>query len=224
LERFEDDTGFWAGVAAEDAAELVSALEPPDRVQLVDDAALDRIAGAFARVIDAKSPFTARHSERVAEIAVAVGALLELTPHELRRLGHAGLLHDIGKLGVSNLILDKPSGLNAAERAGIELHPAFTREFLDRVSPFRELAADAAAHHEKLDGSGYPLGLRGDELTPTARILAVADVFEALTAVRPYRGPLSAEAALAELEAVAGTQLDDRCIGAVRELVRAGFA
>jgi HD-GYP domain-containing protein (c-di-GMP phosphodiesterase class II) len=224
LERFEDDTGFWAGVAAEDAAELVSALEPPDRVQLVDDAALDRIAGAFARVIDAKSPFTARHSERVAEIAVAVGALLELTPHELRRLGHAGLLHDIGKLGVSNLILDKPSGLNAAERAGIELHPAFTREFLDRVSPFRELAADAAAHHEKLDGSGYPLGLRGDELTLTARILAVADVFEALTAVRPYRGPLSAEAALAELEAVAGTQLDDRCIGAVRELVRAGVA
>ena len=224
LESFEGDSEFWELLAAEDVAALVSELEPPDRIQLVDDAALDRIAGAFARVIDAKSPFTARHSERVAEIAVAVGALLDLTPEILRRLRHAGLLHDIGKLGVSNLILDKPGHLTAGERVDIDTHPAHTRELLSRVTPFRELADDAAAHHEKLDGSGYPLGLRGDELTQTARILVVADIFEAMTAARPYRGPLPAAVALRELDAVAGTKLDHRCVDAVRELVHAGFA
>jgi HD-GYP domain-containing protein (c-di-GMP phosphodiesterase class II) len=224
LESFEADAEFWERLAVEDVAAFVSELEPPDRIQLVDDDALDRIAGAFARVIDAKSPFTARHSERVAEIAVAVGAWLELTPEALRRLRHAGLLHDIGKLGVSNLILDKPAHLTAGERVDIDRHPAYTRELLGRVAPFRELADDAAAHHEKLDGSGYPLGLRGDQLTQTARILVVADIFEAMTATRPYRGPLPAEVALRELEAVAGTELDDRCVAAVRELVRAGLA
>ncbi|MDQ3066050.1 MAG: HD domain-containing protein [Actinomycetota bacterium] len=224
LEAFEDDLGFWESLSADDVARLVSELEPPDRIQHVDDEALDRIAGAFARVIDAKSPFTARHSERVAEIAVAVGALLGLTPEELRRLRHAGLLHDIGKLGVSNMILDKPGRLDDEERAVIKRHPVFTREFLGRVTPFRELGDDAAAHHEKLDGSGYPLGLRGDELSLTARILAVADVFEAMTATRPYRGPLPAEVALAELESAAGAKFDGRCVGAMRELVDAGFA
>lgn len=224
LEPFERDTELWTRLSVEDVSGLVSGLEPPDRIQLVDDEALDRIAGAFARVIDAKSPFTARHSEHVAEIGVAIGVLLELTPEALRRLRHAGLLHDIGKLGVSNLILDKPAHLNAAERAGVERHPAFTREFLDRVTPFRELADDAAAHHEKLDGSGYPLGLRGDQMTLTARILAVADVYEAMTAVRPYRGPLPPEVALGELEAAAGVKFDERCVAAVRELVQAGLA
>ena len=223
LECFEDDAEFWARLPDEDVAARVSELEPPDRIELVDDEALDRIAGAFARVIDAKSPFTARHSERVAELAVAVGVLLELSPEALRRLRHAGLLHDIGKLGVSNLILDKPARLSDEERTGIERHPAYTREFLGRVTPFRELADDAAAHHEKLDGSGYPLGLRGEELTLTARILAVADVFEAMTAARPYRGPLPAEVALAELES-AGEKFDGRCVAAMRELVRAGLA
>jgi len=224
LEGFEGDDELWGRLSAEDVAGLVSELEPPDRIQLVDAEALDRIAGAFARVIDAKSPFTARHSERVAEIAVAVGTLLELTPEVLRRLRHAALLHDIGKLGVSNLILDKPGRLTAEERTGIEQHPVFTGEFLGRVSPFRELADDAAAHHEKLDGSGYPLALRGDELTLTARILAVADVYEAMTAGRPYRGPLPAEVALGELEAAVGAKFDDRCVAAVRELVHAGLA
>ncbi|MGZ8782618.1 MAG: HD domain-containing phosphohydrolase [Gaiellaceae bacterium] len=224
LEAFEGDGDFWARLAADDVAALVSAIEPPEQVLVLDDAGLDRVAGAFARVIDAKSPFTARHSERVAEISVAVGAVLDLSPGALRRLSHAALLHDIGKLGVSNLILDKPGRLTDDERAAVELHPAHTREFLSRVEPFRELADDAAAHHEKLDGSGYPLALAGDELTQTARILAVADVFEAMTARRPYREPLTAGVALGELERGEGTLFDAVCVDALRELVNAGFA
>jgi len=155
---------------------------------------------------------------------VAIGARVGIHGPALVELRRAALLHDLGKLGVSNLILDKPGHLTAGERVDIDKHPEHTRELLARVTPFRELADDAAAHHEKLDGSGYPLGLRGDELTQTARILVVADIFEAMTAARPYRGPLPAEVALRELEAVAGTKLDDRCVAAVRELVHAGFA
>ena len=222
LEAFEGDGAFWSQLA-DDAEALVSGVEPPERVLVLDDEALDRVAGAFARVIDAKSPFTARHSERVAEISVAVGALLEWTPAELRRLSHAALLHDIGKLGVSNLILDKPGRLTDGERAAVELHPVHTRELLTRVEPFRELADDAAAHHEKLDGSGYPLGLAGGELSATARILAVADVFEAMTARRPYREPLPAEVALAELEREDGRLFDATCVAALRELVTLGL-
>lgn len=110
------------------------------------------------------------------------------------------------------------------ERAAIELHPAHTRELLSRVEPFRELADDAAAYYEKLDGSGYPLGLAGDEISLTARILAVADVFEAMTARRPYREPLPAEVALAELERGDGSVYDARCVGALRELVALDLA
>ena len=143
LEAFEGDGVFWSRLSADDVAELVSQNEPPDRVLYVDDDALDRIADTFARVIDAKSPFTARHSERIAEIAVALGALLELSPVELRRLRYAGLLHDIGKLGVSNLILDKAGTLTGEQRTDVERDPIYTREFLERVAPFRELASDA---------------------------------------------------------------------------------
>ena len=223
LEAFEGDGELWSRLAGDESA-LLAEIEPAERVLVVDDEGLDRVAGAFARVIDAKSPFTARHSERVAEIAVAIGAVLEWSPPELRRLGHAALLHDIGKLGVSNLILDKPGRLTDAERAAVELHPTHTRELLSRVASFRELADDAAAHHEKLDGSGYPLGLAGEEMSPTARVLAVADVFEAMTARRPYREPLPAETALAELERGDGAQFDAGCVAALRDLVALGLA
>jgi HD-GYP domain-containing protein (c-di-GMP phosphodiesterase class II) len=224
LEAFEGDGEFWSRLAGDRVDDLLARYEPPDLVRELDEPGLDRVAGAFARVIDAKSPFTARHSERVAEIAVAIGTALGWSTAELRRLSHAGLLHDIGKLGVSNLILDKPGTLTDDERSAVERHPVYTREFLARVEPFRELADDAAAHHEKLDGSGYPLGLVGDELTMTARILVVADVFEAMTARRPYRDPLPAEAALAELSRCGGARHDAECVEALRELVAAGLA
>ena len=94
-----------------------------------------------------------------------------------------------------------------------------TRELLARVTPFAELADDAAGHHEKLDGSGYPLGLRGAELSQTMRILAVADIFEAMTAARPYRAPLPVEDVLAELDKQAGSTLDEDCVGVLRRWV-----
>ena len=177
--------------------------------------AIIRIARAFAQIIDAKSPWTYRHSERVAEIAVGIGDVLGLRPAERHDLERAALLHDIGKLGVSNLILDKADRLTDEEFEAVRRHPGYTFEILSFVAPFRALAASAAAHHEKLDGSGYHRGMAGDEIDTVARILAVADIFEALSARRPYREPLETGAALDRMRPEAGAKL---CAEAFRAL------
>jgi HD-GYP domain-containing protein (c-di-GMP phosphodiesterase class II) len=111
-------------------------------------------------------------------------------PRALRDLRRAALLHDIGKLGVSSLILDKPGKLDEEEWKQMRRHPELTVRILERVSAFRDLAATAGAHHERLDGRGYHLGLTAEQLNREARVLAVADVCEALTADRPYRAAL----------------------------------
>jgi HD-GYP domain-containing protein (c-di-GMP phosphodiesterase class II) len=206
LASLREDARFWASLGA-DARAHVAALEPAERLVLADEARLDGVAAAFASVIDAKSPYTFRHSERVAEIAVSTGAALGLGPAALRDLRRAALLHDIGKLGVSNLILDKPGKLSEPEWAVMRRHPEWTERILRRVSRFDELASVTAAHHEKLDGSGYHRGLRGEVLGRSARVLAVADIFEALTAERPYRAALPAERALALMRDDVGTKL-----------------
>ncbi|CAA9491028.1 MAG: Response regulator [uncultured Solirubrobacteraceae bacterium] len=181
---------------SERADELVADLEPAERIRHADADRLDRIAEAFATVIDAKSPFTLRHSEGVADLAEGIARGMGYAGSALRDLRRAALLHDVGKLAVSNRILDKPGKLDAAEWAAMREHPAQTFAILDRVSAFRPIARVAASHHERLDGSGYHLGLGADQLPPAARILAVADVCEALMAKRPYRDALPVEQVL----------------------------
>jgi putative nucleotidyltransferase with HDIG domain len=184
------DRGFWASLGGLEPHRVIAGFEPEDRVQRADEERLDRVAEAFAMIVDAKSPYTGRHSEGVARIAVGIADVLGHSPRERRDLRRAALLHDIGKLGVSNLILDKPGKLTAEEWVQMRRHPELTVRILERVGAFRGLAAIAGAHHERLDGGGYHLGLTGDRLGRDARILAVADVCEALTAERPYRSAL----------------------------------
>lgn len=202
--RFCHDRDFWA--ALEDPT--VSEWEPPDLALAGDEDRLDRIAEAFARVIDAKSPFTARHSERVAAIADVTAAGLGFDLDERRLLRRAALLHDIGKLAISNRILDKPDRLTEEEFRAIQTHPVHTLRILERAPCFAELADLAANHHEKLDGSGYPRGLDADDLDLPMRVLAVADVYEALTAQRPYRAPLPVHEALAIIDRDVPHRLD----------------
>jgi HD-GYP domain-containing protein (c-di-GMP phosphodiesterase class II) len=202
--HFCGDRDFWAALESPDVSEW----EPPDFALVGDDARLDRIAEAFARVIDAKSPFTASHSERVAEIADGIAAVLRFEGDGRRILRRASLLHDIGKLAISNRILDKPGKLSDEEFLAIKTHPVHTLRILERAPCFAELADLAANHHEKLDGSGYPRGLRADDLDLPMRVLAVADVYEALTADRPYRGPLPIEEALAIIDRDVPGRLD----------------
>jgi HD-GYP domain-containing protein (c-di-GMP phosphodiesterase class II) len=192
LGAFRKDGAFWASLAEPD----LTRWEPEDRVVTVDDEHLLRIATAFAAIVDAKSPWTYFHSDRTSLIATNMGAALGLGAGELGDLRRVALLHDIGKLAVSNRILDKPGKLTNAEYERVKEHPLFTQWVLGRVSCFEELAPVAAAHHERLDGSGYPRGLGGDDLTTPMRVLAVADVYEALTAERPYRHALAEEQAL----------------------------
>jgi putative nucleotidyltransferase with HDIG domain len=204
LTACEDDHGFWATLDEP----RVATLEPSDRLLHTDAAGLDRIALAFAGIVDAKTPYTARHSEGVAEIAVRLAAALGFDAAEQRELRRAGLLHDIGKLGVSNRILDKPGRLDDAEWAAVRRHPTWTLEILERIPAFASLAAVAANHHEKLDGSGYGRGLTARELSLPARILAVADIAEALTADRPYRAPMPLERVLGIIGSEAPHALD----------------
>jgi HD-GYP domain-containing protein (c-di-GMP phosphodiesterase class II) len=206
---------FWARVLGRSPERHLEALEPEDQIQLADDDRLDDIAHAFARVIDAKSPYTYLHSERVAELAVTIGRCLHFGDTELRDLRRAGLLHDIGKLGVSTLILDKPGRLTERERAEVRVHPAYTQRILERVAAFAGIVGVAAAHHERLDGKGYHLGLPAERLSPMSRALAVADVYEALTADRPYRPGLPRHEAMAILRGQSGTAL---CTASVEAL------
>jgi HD-GYP domain-containing protein (c-di-GMP phosphodiesterase class II) len=215
FESVAGDDGFWAQVLGRSPERHLAALEPEDQILIADQARLDDIARAFARVIDAKSPFTYLHSERVAELAVTIGRRLHFDEVELRDLRRAGLLHDIGKLGVSTLILDKPDRLTERERGDMRVHPAYTQRILERVTAFGGIVEIASAHHERLDGKGYHLGLPAERLSPMSRALAVADVYEALTAERPYRRGLPRNEAVAILRGQAGTAL---CTAAVEAL------
>ncbi|MGE0815279.1 MAG: HD domain-containing phosphohydrolase [Vicinamibacterales bacterium] len=194
------DADFWRRLGAVDSLALLHETAPAPALVVADAARLDRVVEAFAGVIDAKSPYTHDHSRRVADYAVAAAARLGFAPERLVRLRRAALLHDIGKLGVSNAVLDKPGSLTAAEWEAMRAHTRFTLEILEAVPVFAELAHDAAAHHERLDGRGYDRGLPGAALSPSARVLAVADVTDALLSDRPYRAGLPADRVIGMLE------------------------
>ncbi len=209
------DAGWWGSMVTPEVERDVLALEPARRLRLLDEAQLDQVALAFADVIDAKSPYTYKHSSNVAMYACTIGEGLGFDTAALRKLRLAGLLHDIGKLGVSNRILDKNGPLDASERAAVDKHPLYTWDILSRISAFASFARQAATHHEKLDGSGYPWRLRGDELDAASRSLVVADIYEALTANRPYRAGMSPDAALGILTRERGSKLDATAIDAL---------
>lgn len=192
----EDDDHVWVDLAEDDLAPLVAALEPPWVATPATPETIDRISEAFALVVDAKSPYTAGHSTRVTGFATVIGERLGLDRATALDLRRAGLLHDIGKLGVSSAILDKPGPLSPPERRAIELHARHTQQILARVPLVERLALAASAHHERLDGTGYHQGLAGKEIPLIARILTVADVFDALTSDRPYREGIPADRAM----------------------------
>lgn len=189
----KDDSAFWEKMNDPIPGRHISGFEPEKRQLDADDSMLDLIADAFGQVIDAKSPWTACHSKGVSEIAVGICTAQGLPEAEIVRVRRAGLLHDIGKLGISNLILDKPGKLTDEEFTTIKLHPAFTLQILERVQAFNDFADLAASHHERMDGKGYFRGLDAFSLSPTARALVVADMYEAIAAKRPYRTDLSNE-------------------------------
>ena len=219
LTSWERDHSWWKQLDDPELAQRVIGIEPSlDPRRLAEDD-LDMVARSFADIIDAKSPYTFRHSANVADFAAGIGEQLGFDADALRRLRRAGLLHDIGKLGVSNRILDKPGKLTAEERIEVERHPIFTWEILLRVPAFADFAWTAALHHEKLDGSGYPWKIDGRGLDMPARVLAVADMYEALVADRPYRAGMAPTDALGILRREAEAKLCRDAVGGLEALL-----
>lgn len=217
--RCGTESAFWSDLRRPDLVDVVTALEPRQASVEATPDALRRLAEAFAWVIDAKSHFTYEHSEGVARRAVIIGARLEFPAGKIERLRLMALLHDIGKLAVPNRILDKPGRLTPDERRIVNEHPRHTFEILRRVPAFDDLADEASAHHERLDGRGYHRGLEGSALSPAVRALAVADIMDALQSDRPYRRGLSAQEVARELQGLSGDALCPRAVDAGLDLL-----
>ena len=189
--------------------------EPP-LSRRVAGAGLDEVLEAMADLVDLKSPYLAGHSRGVANLAGEAARVSGQPADAVSTLRRAGLIHDLGRLGVSNAIWDKPGPLTQAESERVRLHPYLTDRMLARVSvlgPSREIAA---RHHERLDGSGYPRSLTAASLTPSDRVLAAADAYHAMTEPRPHRAPLDPGRAVRDLRAeVNAGRLDGTAVDAV---------
>jgi HD-GYP domain-containing protein (c-di-GMP phosphodiesterase class II) len=219
FERVGANPEFWETLRSDELQRAIFALEPAQKYSIVDEDYLDDIAAAFAQVIDSKSPYTSGHSERVTLFADLIAEQLGLPAEHRRWLKRAALLHDIGKLGVSNSILDKAGKLDDDEWVAMRMHAAHSERILSRVAAFGDFAAIAGAHHERLDGKGYSRGLKDDQIALETRIITTADIFDALTAERPYRAAMPISKALAIMSDMVGTAIDAACFNALQRAI-----
>ena len=157
-----------------------------------------------------RDPDNAGHAARVTELALSLAAAMDVSKERVEAIKAGGPLHDIGKLELDRAILDKPGALDPDELDEIRTHPELGARMLEGVRSLRSALGCVLHHHERWDGGGYPYGLGGDAIPIEARILAVADAYDAMTSQRPYRGPCTREEALAEVERCAGSQFDPR--------------
>lgn len=219
FEAVAQDEQFWLTLASPGVDAAVVALVPAGHEVPLDEDYLDDIATAFGQVVDSKSPYTSGHSARVALYTDMIGEALGLSEPRRRWLRRGALLHDVGKLGVSNSVLDKAGSLDRLEWDAVKLHAEFSERILSRISAFSELAVVAGAHHERLDGTGYPRGLKADEISLETRIVTTADIFDAITAERPYRGAIPIPKALEMMEQTVGTALDPEVFDALKRAI-----
>jgi putative nucleotidyltransferase with HDIG domain len=203
----------------EDTRRAVLHVDPGTSTRLTAER-IDDICEAFAGVVDAKSPFTYTHSLGVTDVAVAMARELQLAPERVQLVQRAALLHDLGKLGVPNTILDKHGPMDAAEWVVVRQHPAHSRAILERVAAFEEIAALAGEHHERLNGSGYPLQLTGEQMSLESRLIAMADAFAAMTEERPYRPARDPRAILQIIARSVPQEMDPLCFEALEALVK----
>ena len=216
FERVAQGEAFWRMLADAQIDQAVLALEPATCTVPLDDDYMDEIASAFGQVVDAKSPFTAGHSERVGFYADLIAQELGLPVRQRVWIKRAALLHDVGKLGVSSRILEKPGRLTEEEFRAVQEHARFSEEILGKIAPFADLARVAAAHHERLDGKGYPRGLVAAEIRLETRIITVADIFDAISAERPYHAANSVAQTLEIMDKLVGSAIDATCYAALK--------
>ena len=177
---------------------------------------------ALARTVDAKSPWTAGHSERVATMAIEIGLVLGLPTDEIENLQRAALLHDIGKIATPARILDKPGKLTDEERQVVEAHPTTGARILEPIAAYESVIPAVLQHHERYDGKGYPNGLAGEEISLAGRIMAVADVYDSLISDRPYRPGMGRERVLKIIKRERGTHYDPNVVRALLVVLNQG--
>ncbi len=216
---------FWQTLASPVIQIAIAEMRPGQIHIDADEDYLDDISIAFAQVIDAKSPFTRGHSERVALYSDLIAEQLGLDDDHRRWIKRGALLHDMGKLGVSNAILDKDGKPTDEEWAAIRMHPLHSYDILSSIAVFENILPMVRGHHERLDGKGYPDGLKGDEISFETRIVTIADIFDALTADRPYRKAMPVPKALSIMEQDLKVALDPKCFEALKQaLIKIGTA
>lgn len=210
---------FWRTLASNEIRAYTIALEPLSQYVQIDEHYLDDIAAAFGLVVDAKSPFTKGRSQRMAFYCDAMTASFGQAPDRRRAIRRAAMLHDIGMLGISSAIVEKPGPLDEREAAIMRGHADLTIHTLVRIPAFGDIAAMAGSHHERLDGRGYPLGAGAAAITLGTRIISTCDMFDALTSARPYRTAYSIERALEIMAGDVGRAVDRSCLLALAGIV-----
>ena len=195
-------------------------LEMLEALRDAEGAGAEQLAAAMllAETLDLRDVATARHSETVGRYAEQIARELRFEVARVERIRAAGILHDIGKLGIADAVLHKPSALDAHEWVEIKRHPEIGSRILEHAN-LRDIGGWVLAHHERMDGGGYPQGLPADAIPVEARILAVADAYEAMTSDRPYRQALPLEAARAELRRGAGSQFDAEIVAVFERIL-----
>ena len=213
---------FWYILEPLELSDFIHDMEREGTTQLSDFEDIYQLAQIFARIVDAKSDFTYNHSVGVARLARHLAELAGLPPHQIELIEIAALLHDLGKLGVPDELLEKAGPLTREEAEVMHRHSYETFRILRHIKGFEEMAEWAGNHHETLLGNGYPFRHRNSELSIEARIIAVADAFDALSRDRPFHKRVSVRSAVGEIVKGAGTQFDPRVVQAFRELAESG--
>jgi putative nucleotidyltransferase with HDIG domain len=208
---------LWPEFAHDDLPRMAWDLEPVPRTMGGGTITLATVCRAFGSIVDARSPFTYNHSTRVAHAATTVARQMDLPESSVTSLGHAALLHDLGKMALSDSILHKNGQLDASEWVEMRKHPEDTYRILNSIRGFETISDIAASHHERLDGSGYFRGLTAEQLPVESRILAVADVFEALSSRRPYREALPLEKVFEMIREATPHAYDPDCLEGLQQ-------
>jgi HD-GYP domain-containing protein (c-di-GMP phosphodiesterase class II) len=212
--RSRNEVGFLADAFNHMGEEIQKAIEEVKRRAEENKELFMGSIRMLANAIDEKDPYTRGHSERVAYYSACIAKHLGMSPEEVERVHLSGIIHDVGKIGIEDKILRKAAALTDDEYEMMKQHPTKGEHILDAVPLLKEKAGDGLMHHENVDGSGYPRGLRGDEIPLFGRIVSVADAFDAMTTDRPYSKAMTFEAAIARLRFLADKKFDRPCVDA----------
>jgi len=209
-----DGALYWAKIHGKNNVllydtKIVKDLSAEERAKRTEEAAMLDLVRSLAKAVDARDKYTRLHSKRVSALATRLAKHMKLDDETVNKIEIAGILHDVGKIGIPDNILQKPGRLSDDEMAIVKNHPAFSAQIIKSTS-LKDIVSAVKAHHERWDGKGYPYGLRGEQIPLEARILALADTFDAMTSDRPYRKGLPIDEALNEIARCAGSQFDPR--------------